>query len=132
MCIRDSDRFIPSIKEITRIAITFILVVLGWIIFRAESLQHAIGYFSGMINQSLFDVPNFRDISGTIGGSQMCYTLIFICILQIVEWSMRKRCFGLDFGSGSHWMWRWTVYLSIIVLLTVFSGEQEKFIYFQF
>lgn len=124
------NRFIPSMREILEMIVTFSLVVIGWIIFRAESLQHAIGYFNGMISQSLAQVPNFRDID--VGSMQLCYTLVFICVLQIVEWSLRKKRFGLDLSHCSHWLLRWSIYLSIIAMLTIFSGEQEKFIYFQF
>lgn len=124
------NKYIPSIKEIMEMFVTFSLVVIGWIIFRAESLQHAVGYFKGMIDKSLVQRPNFHNVE--IGSTQLVYTLIFICVLQVVEWVFRKRGFGFDLSQCPSRVLRWAVYLSIIVLLTVFSGEQEKFIYFQF
>jgi len=52
-------KYFPTIKELSSMFITFALTLLGWIFFRAESLQHAFQYISEIMSYSLFDMPLF-------------------------------------------------------------------------
>ena len=56
-----------------------------------------------------------------------------ISLLIIVEWSNRKKEFGLALESNSPKLFRWSIY-SIFILFIAFIGSFEKaeFIYFQF
>ena len=50
-------RILPSLKETFQMLTTFMLAVIGWIIFRAESITQAWEYMCGMCDASLFSVP---------------------------------------------------------------------------
>ena len=49
-------RILPTLKEAGQMLLTFFLAVLGWIIFRAESIGMAWEYVCGMCDVSLFAV----------------------------------------------------------------------------
>ena len=124
------NNFIPNIKEIVQIFFTFNLLVIGLIIFRANDITHAIEYFSGIIDMSIFDKPNIHSLG--LSFNKVIYTLIFIAILQITDWLQRKREFGLEISNIKYRPVRWGIYISILMLFTVFAGVQQEFIYFQF
>ena len=124
------NKFIPSLKEIGEITITFGLVMLGWILFRAESITMAWDYILNMCNSSIIAIPNFREIG--IGLIKLTYTIGFIIILQVVDWIQRKQDFGLEISNIKYRPIRWSIYLFIILIFTIFAGGQETFIYFQF
>lgn len=121
---------LPSLKDASAMILTFVLVMFGWIIFRCDSISQAIGYYSGLFSPTLLSAPNYRDFG--IATAVFASTLFFIIVLQTVEWSMRSRAFGLDIGFIRSRCIRWLIYFIIICVLTIFSGTQEKFIYFQF
>ena len=57
---RDSvaeNSFLPSVKELTQMGVTFLLVLLGWILFRSEDISQAAVYLERMFNASLFSAP---------------------------------------------------------------------------
>lgn len=124
------NKTFPSIKETGEIILTFVLVVFGWILFRAEDLSGAIDYIANMCNASIIAMPNFRGLG--LSSIQLTYTIGFIIILQIVDWVQRKQDFGLEISNIRFRSIRWSIYLFIILIFTIFAGKQEAFIYFQF
>ena len=50
-------RLFPSFLECGQMLLTFFLVVLGWVIFRAESIGQAWDYLKGVFNVSLLTAP---------------------------------------------------------------------------
>jgi D-alanyl-lipoteichoic acid acyltransferase DltB (MBOAT superfamily) len=122
-------KFLPSTSEIFQIAATFFLVLIGWIIFRAENIGLAVVYLKGMMNKSLFSL-------GLLYQKKLVLeTTILIIIMLIIEWVGRKNQFGLEkFGLNWNRVPRYIFYLVIsFVVLTHFSPEKAtEFIYFQF
>jgi hypothetical protein len=51
------NSFLPSVKELTQMGVTFLLVLLGWILFRSEDISQAAVYLERMFNASLFSAP---------------------------------------------------------------------------
>lgn len=120
--------FIPPPKEILQIFATFILVMVGWIIFRAENIHDAFEY----IVRSIYA---FRDGSTSVlNGSNIIIasTVIMIAIMQIFDWSQRNKAFGLQIVEGKPLLLRWGAYLMFSFFIIIFAGRQEEFIYFQF
>ncbi len=118
------------IFDVVSVFVTFGLVVIGWIIFRAESVSDAFSYIASMFNQSLFATPNFNELG--ISTIRLFSTLAFIPILLGVEWIQRGQRYVLDFQSVRRRYVRWSIYIFIVFVILVFSGKQEMFIYFQF
>ena len=119
-----TDMSMFFIRHIPSILLTFLLVNIGWIIFRAPDLQSAIGYLSNMLTQEL----TFADFSGI--------TAILTSIICLaVEWVQRNREYTLDFGNSRLFASpcvRAIVYYTILIALFELSARQESFIYFQF
>lgn len=122
------DRKLPSLREFGGIIITFSLTVFAWIFFRSESLEHAICYFSAMIDVSIFAVPVFpRQRRALI-------TLIFILVMLIIEWQGRFDTYPIaNIKSLSHKFKKHFLIFCIISTILVFGEFGENtFIYFQF
>lgn len=115
---------IPNIKEFVQIIITFFLTIIGWIIFRAESLKQAANYIYSMFTNYSFD-PN-KLYGKTI---ILCLTMTFI------EWMQRDKQHPLQFPDNklfNHRTVRWGIYYFIILSIIMFAGKNQTFIYFQF
>ena len=125
-------KYLPSVKELIQILVTFGLTAFAWIFFRAENIEHAIEYISKIFSKSLFNVPNGSDFIGT---SLHIYWILSLLMLFItVEWVGRNNECPLNNISLIPFKpIRWAIYILISILIVSFIGGQEKsFIYFQF
>ena len=119
-------RQFPTLKEAGQMLLTFFLVVIGWIIFRAESIGQAWRYLCGICDKSLFVVP------WLMNKHYYLPILFSIMILVVVEWLQRGKGNALDLTFiKQHWI-KFSVYYLMIVVLFWFGGHAESFIYFQF
>ena len=116
-------RVLPSFRETGQMLLTFLLVVIGWILFRADSIGMAWDYFRQMLSPSLFSAP---DASGITGLS------LTLCILILVEWVQRTQSHGLDIAAIRHGWLRFAICLAVVFLILTLGGHTENFIYFQF
>jgi D-alanyl-lipoteichoic acid acyltransferase DltB (MBOAT superfamily) len=115
------NRVFPTFKEILSMLSTFVLVVVGWIIFRAENIHQAFDYISSICSSSLFSLPTMATKA-----------LMFSTILIIVEWFGRKNQYAIEKIPVKNTALRWSIYFIILILIFYYSGEQNAFIYFQF
>ena len=115
----------PKLKVLLKIMLTFGLVTLGMVLFRAESIEQAFEYLGGMINKNLLSMPLLMD--------RTYYIPVFILIMLIVEWVGRKNQFGLE-KLGITWkpVYRYAMYYAVVLLILLFGGKEQVFIYFQF
>ena len=123
-----SDRLLPNVREIFQILLTFLLVVIGWIIFRSESISQAWDYICGMwqwgtlkASYRFFFQHGIRSISSVV------------LIMLIVEWLNRRNDHGLCIDMIKSPIVRYGIYITIVfTLILVFKSEPSQFIYFQF
>ena len=118
-----SGRVLPSLKEFGQMLLTFFFTVIGWIIFRADSIGQAWEYLQGICSMSLFAMP-------VISGYNSL--LLSIVVMIVVEWLQRDRQFCLDLSFVKKWYLRWLVYLVLLLVIFAFGGHTVNFIYFQF
>ncbi len=119
------DKILPSFKETTQIIFTFLLAVVGWIIFRSDNIQQSIDMLSSMFTNN---IGNISMISGRI-------CLLGGVALLIVEWFQREKEHALQLPTNGIFKFRvtrWTLYLLLIVIIDQFGGKDQTFIYFQF
>ena len=116
-------RLLPSFKEIGQMLLTFLLVVFGWIIFRADSITDAWCYVQRIFTQGLFTRPDASGITG--------FTLC-ICVMLVVEWLQRKREHPFELSGVKPAILRYAFYLAAILAIMTLGGHTENFIYFQF
>lgn len=114
---------LPNVKEFCQILLTFGLTILAWIFFRAENLNHAFNYLAGIFDSSIFSIPQYLPLM----------ILLLIIFFFIIEWIGRGKQYAIE-KLGIHWKkpMRWSFYLFIAMLIFLFDGNDQVFIYFQF
>lgn len=121
-------RILPTLKETGQMLLTFFLVVVGWIIFRAESIGMAWEYVQGICNRTLFSIPLL------INREYYIPTITSIVLMYIVEWYTRHEDhpFDLQRLNNNKWIKR-AFYLFIVFFILRFGHfNYNQFIYFQF
>ena len=120
-----SGRWLPSFHEAVRIFFTFLWVVIGWIIFRAENIEQAIGYLGRMFG-------SLSDFSFS-GVGHKTEAIVFILLLLVVEWTQRNQSYTLQIDKLVKYRWmRWGIYYLILYAVTQLGATKTAFIYFQF
>lgn len=116
-------KYLPTLKDIVAIAITFSLTVFAWIFFRAENVGHAFEYISGIFSNSLLTLPKL--FSKTL--------IVLILIFLIIEWLGREEQFAIaKLGLKLPRVIKWGFYYMIVFAILYFAGSEQQFIYFQF
>jgi alginate O-acetyltransferase complex protein AlgI len=117
-------RLLPSLKEAGQMLGTFLLVLLGWVFFRSDSLGQAFGYLTRMVTHPL--------MLGQVWYSYYLTPLLVSLALLIVEWVQRRKPYALKIEKLPVWV-RWAVYYALVIGVLCFGtfGGSE-FIYFQF
>ena len=128
-------KWLPSVKEVLQVTFTFLLVAIGLVIFRAETLTDAIGYLSGMCSASLFDMAASMEFLQ--GQMLQLYILIpGILLLFTSEWFSRQRVYPLQFAPGGfvsrHAVVRYSIYVCLLIMIFGLSMSKTEFIYFRF
>lgn len=113
----------PIIISTLLIGSTFILILIGRIFFRADTLPHALGYIARMFTpHGGFSIP---------GKTAICWSLLML----IIEYFTRhyETPFSIPYGKlWRHPAVRWSVYLITFFVILIFNEKCEQFIYFQF
>jgi hypothetical protein len=116
-------RLFPNVKEMLQMGTTFLITLIAWIFFRAESIQEAFRYITTLFSMSLFSVPEMYP--------NKIITLIVLFI--VIEWLQREKQHALEFDKiPLPKILRWAIYYGIGALIIEFGGIQQEFIYFQF
>lgn len=119
----------PTLKDFPRILVTFLLVVFGWIIFRATGMKTLTAWITGIFSPSLFSIPWLMNRAYYIP------LAISIAIMLVVEWRNRKEEHGLYILPKVKIL-RYIIYiiLSVICMMSMLQAidEPSQFIYFQF
>ena len=112
--------FVPPHEFMSMIS-TFVLVVIGWIIFRANSAFEFFDYMRCLTVN--FNIPESEALP--------LKTIFFIFVLMVVEWLNRDKQYGLQFQLPTRFL-QWSMYVILTLLILTQSGQQAQFIYFQF
>jgi D-alanyl-lipoteichoic acid acyltransferase DltB (MBOAT superfamily) len=118
------NRLFPTLKECLSMLLTFFLVVIGWIFFRADTIGDAMHYLVGICDKSLFAMPNGIKMIAKCG--------VFIVFMLFVEWFGRNEQHGLAQLNKIKPILRYSFYYLILLLIMLFVGKEQVFIYFQF
>ena len=118
-------RRLPTLKETGQMLLTFILAMLGWILFRVENIGQAWTYVCGIFNKSLFTMPWIDN------PTYMLPMPLILLFLAIMEWTGRNKDCPIKFERTKK-PWQWVLYLLLVILIFSFGKPAETFIYFQF
>ncbi|MBG6236612.1 D-alanyl-lipoteichoic acid acyltransferase DltB (MBOAT superfamily) [Pedobacter sp. CAN_A7] len=118
---------IPSAKEVMAMIFTFSLTVFAWIFFRANTVSDAILFISSIFSSSIFEMPTVSLLR------QSFMPILFICLLLVIEWIGRENQYGIEkFAFNFPKSFRWSFYIFIALVIFLFAGKEQQFIYFQF
>ena len=118
------SRVLPSVRELMGMTVTFIIVMLAWAFFRANSLAEAYSWLSTII--AGFDF-SLKPLAG-VGCPHMMFWLL---IMIVCEWFNRKMAYGFAIYPESVWLRR-SLYHVILFVIIVNMSAGKTFIYFQF
>lgn len=120
-----------TLKQLPQIALTFALVTIGWIIFRAPSIWEAWNYMASIIssisNLSFLQIPWLMN--------REFYVPLFISlgIMLVFDWLGREKGYGLAWLAGKFALVRIGIYYALVFLIYMWQAQEEvQFIYFQF
>jgi alginate O-acetyltransferase complex protein AlgI len=121
------EKLFPSLKNMLSILGTFLLTVFAWIFFRAESIHDAFDYIYRMLNNDLLTIPKYKFLK------DIAYIVLLILFFTIVEWYGRKNLYAIEnIKSVSSNLRRYGFYFLLAILIFLFGGKTQEFIYFQF
>lgn len=124
---------LPTAKEGLNMALTFLLVMLTFILFRSNSVTDAVTYYKNLFSFSLFSIPDFKEQNNVL-------LLLFFSLGMIgMEWIQRDKEHALQMSSPKNSetslyskSLRWSLYLLLIFLILCFEGNEQDFIYLKF
>ena len=110
------NSFMPSPKEFIQVGTTFILVTIGWVFFRSETIGDSFNYIINMTQN--FQIPKLN----------YAKYLVFILVLLIADWNFKKDE-RLEKGEiNIIFFGMVAVYLVSKIIMSV----NTEFIYFEF
>ena len=120
-------KYFPTIKEFLSMCLTFCLIAFSWIFFRSENMVEAISYITHMFSNSLFKMPYF------LGISLATPTFILIVFFFFIEWIGREEPYAIaSLFKNKSKAYRIAWYYFLLLLIFLFAGSTQQFIYFQF
>jgi D-alanyl-lipoteichoic acid acyltransferase DltB (MBOAT superfamily) len=118
-----AGKIFPSPREALGICLTFALTLIAWIFFRAENMTAAFDIISGIFSASLFNSP-------AVFPKKL---FLILLIFNIIEWLGRDQQYAIaKFGLRWNRPFRWAFYYIIVIVIWLYAGAQQQFIYFQF
>ncbi len=114
-------RLLPKFNELVSMLVTYSLVTLAWIVFRAESISHAGEYFSEILNWNL---------SGEVMFVKLAF--FYLIIMLGVDWLSRTGEIPSKWLRPKMLPIRWSVYALAVVMILKNLQNGSSFIYFQF
>ena len=115
-----AGRWLPNLKELGQMLLTFVLVAVGWILFRSQSIGEAVTFFAGIFTNGFAEVSIPKR------------TLCFVVVLLLVEWMQRGCEHGLELSGVRSGVVRYACYVAVMAVIFVYGVFNETFIYFQF
>jgi alginate O-acetyltransferase complex protein AlgI len=127
------DKIFPSIKELLNMISTFTVVMLTFIIFRADTIGDAFLYLSKMFS-SIFSKNNYVATLNYFFWEIGLVLPFYIALVFVTEWVGRFNQYGLACVEKIKFpLVRWSVYVFLIFSIAFFTRtNQTPFIYLQF
>ena len=117
----------PSINDFVKMLSTYLLVALGLIIFNSQSVDQAVFFIKGLLNFS-----NLTSLTAE-GIRVLAQSLFFAVLMLLAEWKQRDKEYALQIDTiiPKRFL-QMAVYWILLILVILFSGEEQIFIYMQF
>ena len=125
-------KVLPTITEFIKMLTTFLLTLIAWIFFRAETVTIAFQYLKSMV-EGLVSISSLKKSLSVLNDELGLIKIFLILSFFLLEWLGREQKYAIE-ELGLKWnkSYRWAFYYTIIIVTIYFSGNQQEFIYFQF
>lgn len=115
------NRMLPSLNEFLRIVMTFTIVSLAWVFFRAASITEAFDYLANMFQWS------FR--LDRLEIDRLAFEILPVILILIgFEWFSRTK----EHPMQQAYVWPKTIAIILMLLTLGNYSNMQEFIYFQF
>ncbi len=115
------DSFLPPLREVMLVGLTFALTVLTWIFFRADNISQAFSFLGRIFSLESGTIPRARIIPA-----------IWIIFFFIIEYFSRRLKHPFENFDGVPMVVRWSVYVFFVLCIFKSYAIAQTFIYFQF
>ena len=120
-------KMLPSFREFSGMLATFILTLFAWIFFRASNVKHALNYIGEIFSGSIIQKPIFHNMD------KVWLLVILLAFFMIIEWLGREDQYAIQrtvirLPKPA----RWAFYYIMTMVIFLFAGKEQVFIYFQF
>lgn len=115
------DSFLPPLREVMLVGLTFALTVLTWIFFRADNISQAFSFLGRIFSLESGTIPRARIIPA-----------IWIIFFFIIEYFSRRLKHPFENFDGVPIVVRWSVYVFFVLCIFKSYAIAQTFIYFQF
>ncbi len=134
---------IPRIHKLFRIFVTFHLVVLAWVFFRAQDISQAILILGKIARSAVdlvtFSIPwetlaSFSWLSKKLNAADLRLVLVFVVAMELVHLFQRQKPMEKFFGDKPLPV-RWGLYCLMIwsmIFFGIYGDNPTEFVYFQF
>ena len=113
-------------KQLPQMLLSFVLVTIGWIIFRAPSLSDAWDVVCNICSGTLWSAPYIFPMQ------EMLFMATGILVMIGVEWLQRNEAHGLVLNRMTSRVMRYAIYIVLITMILWKGDSGDAFIYFQF
>ena len=124
-----------GLRAVLDIAVTFTLVTIGWVFFRANSIQDALYVFQHCFDGIGSFVSYLRDgfVGAAFDKGALVQSAVLIGTLALLDITMKKRDM-LRWLDVQKPILRWSLYVVFVCMIVMLSekGIAARFIYFQF
>jgi len=117
----------PLALKMLQVLSTFVLVNLGWLFFRANSLADAM-----LLLKNMFVFAPLASVFDFITPGALAINLMLIAILELAHYLEKDKPFVLSL-TGKSALIRWPAYVAVtLAILYLSTSAGQQFIYFQF
>ena len=114
---------LPILKDFGRVLLTFMLVTIGIMIFRADNVPQVWEYVCGICDKSILTIPETMSL---------WIPVIMVIIMMIIEWIQRDKQYGFEISSMNT-PTRYVLFVLLFMIILFFYPQtQSQFIYIQF
>ena len=119
------DRTLPTFYELGQLVLTFSLVTLAWVFFRAPSISDAMTYLGHLFSSSIISKPQMDPRVYLF----MAWAVVFVGL----EWMGRREEFAIQkMAFSKPALIRYGLYYGLVMAVFLFARKEQEFIYFQF
>ena len=116
--------------------LTFGLITVAWVFFRADSIGDALYMVSRMFIPTVWIFTDGTMVEQGLSYSELVVALLSVVVVWVVDW-MSLRVDLLASFNRQHLLFRWAVYYGLILVVVVFGRyggtyDAANFLYFKF